>query len=115
MKNFLKLYTLSYSRSLICMLQNSEYDIKKYLDLVSKTKDFTKFSRKYQIHKTNTNRLLLLYLRCGMAVQILAGLVLVYLGLKNSLAGGVYFGLAVIASFPILWAYLLALFLTLGH
>ncbi|HVX56672.1 MAG TPA: Mur ligase family protein, partial [Candidatus Saccharimonadales bacterium] len=60
-------------------------------------------------------RLLLLALRLGMLLEIIGGLVLIYLGLWHHLTGGVAFGAALIIGYPFVWAYLAVVPLVLGR
>jgi hypothetical protein len=110
-KNLLNLYSPKYLNSLVNLLSTSHYEVKPYLKLLNSTKDFVQVVKKDKILKDKQNRNWLITLRAGVLLQIIAGLVLIYLGLSNHLSGGAYFGLAVIICYPIVWAYLLALLL----
>ncbi len=115
MQSLISLYKLSYPRSLVYMLQSSEYVVKPYLIWVWRTNDFSKVMNRRTLVYTRAARLLLLALRLGILLQILIGVLFIYLGAKNSLAGGVVFGIALIISYPFVWAYLLILPLILGR
>jgi UDP-N-acetylmuramoyl-tripeptide--D-alanyl-D-alanine ligase len=100
---------------LVYMLQSSEYQVGPYLKWLARTKDFTKVAHRRQLELTRRAWLLLLTLRLGILLEILAGLGLIYLGVWHHLAGGVPFGAALIVIYPLLWAYLVMLPLELGR
>jgi UDP-N-acetylmuramoyl-tripeptide--D-alanyl-D-alanine ligase len=97
------------------MLQGSEYHVGPYLKWVWRTDDFSQVTKRRQLERTRPARLLLLALRLGMALQIIAGLVLIYFGGWQHLTGGVAFGVALLISYPIVWAYLIVLPLIMGR
>jgi UDP-N-acetylmuramoyl-tripeptide--D-alanyl-D-alanine ligase len=115
MKNFFSLYSPNYSRTLVYMLQSTEYAVEPYLKWVWRTKDFSSVMRRRTLNKTKAARLLLLSLRLGILLELALGCLLVYLGLKHHLSGGAYFGVALIIVYPFIWAYLLIVPLTLGR
>lgn len=109
------LYRPNYPTVLVYMLQNTEYHVRPYLEWLNRTQDFNQVRRRRQLERTRAARLLLMAIRLGILVQIVLGLLLIYLGLWHDLAGGVAFGLAVILAYPFVWAYLAALPLFLGR
>jgi UDP-N-acetylmuramoyl-tripeptide--D-alanyl-D-alanine ligase len=108
-------YNPAYPKVLIYMLQSSEYRVGPYLKWVGRTDDFGSVMHRRQLEPTRPARLLLLAIRVGILLQILAGLLLIYLGAWHDLAGGVAFGLAIIIIYPFLWAYLIVLPLVMGR
>ncbi len=76
-KNWLSRYNLRYPRSLVYMLQASEYNIRDYLAWYHKTKNFTRVERRKQFVKTAKGLLLLaiawaiLFFLIGTAIFIL--------------------------------------------
>ena len=70
-----------------------------------------------RLQKTRASRLLLMAIYLGILLQILAGAFLIYLGAKHkhNLAGGIAFGLAVVFSYPFVWAYLLLAPIIIGR
>ena len=112
---FTSLYRPSYTTVLVYMLQSTEYQAGPYLKWVWRTDDFSHVMRRRTLERTRPARLLLLALRLGIALQIIAGLLLIYLGGWNNLAGGVAFGIALIIAYPFVWAYLLVLPLIVGR
>lgn len=76
-KNWFSRYSLCYPRSLVYMLQASEYNIRDYLRWYHRTKDFTHVERRKQLVKTTKAILLLvvawfmLLLLYGVAIALL--------------------------------------------
>lgn len=76
-KNWLSRYNLHYPRSLVYMLQASEYNIRDYLAWYHKTRNFTRVERRKQFVKTAKGLLLLviawaiLFFLIGTAIFIL--------------------------------------------
>jgi UDP-N-acetylmuramoyl-tripeptide--D-alanyl-D-alanine ligase len=115
LKPLLSLYSLSYPKTLIYMLQSTEYQLGPYYKWIIRTKDFSKVTYRRELVKTKAARLLLLSARLGILIEILAGLLLVYLGIKSVVVGGIFFGIALILIYPFVWAYLITLPLILGR
>lgn len=114
-REFISLYRPSYPNVLVYMLQSSEYRAKPYVQWLHRSKDFSTVMQRRSLEATKAARLLLLAVRLGMLLQILVGLLLIYLGGWHHLAGGVAFGLVLIISYPLVWAYLLVLPLVAGR
>jgi UDP-N-acetylmuramoyl-tripeptide--D-alanyl-D-alanine ligase len=114
-RKFTSLYRPNYTTVLVYMLQSTEYQVGPYLKWVWRTDDFGQVMRRRTLERTRPARLLLLALRLGIVLQIIAGLLLVYLGLWHNLPGGLAFGIALIIAYPFVWAYLLVLPLWLGR
>lgn len=109
------MYTFSYPRILIYMLQNTEYRAGPYLAWYWRTQNFSKVMYRRTLKPTRPARLLLLSLRIGMLLQILAGLALISLWYWRDFAGGWEFGLALLLSYPVVWAHLICLPLVIGR
>jgi UDP-N-acetylmuramoyl-tripeptide--D-alanyl-D-alanine ligase len=114
-REFVSIYLPSYPTVLVYMLQSTEYEVKPYLKWVWRTKDFTTVMNRRTLDRTKAAKLLLLALRLGMIIEILAGLLLIYLGLFNSLPGGAVFGVALILLYPLIWSHLVVVPLILGR
>lgn len=114
-KEFISIYLPSYPAVLVYMLQSTEYQEKPYLQWVWRTKDFTTVMNRRTLDRTRAANLLLLALRIGMILEIIAGLLLIYLGLFNSLVGGVVFGASLIIIYPLVWSHLVVVPLALGR
>lgn len=109
------MYTFRYARILVYMLQNTEYRAGPYLAWYWRTQNFSKVMYRRTLKPTKAARLLLLSLRIGMLLQILAGLALIALWYWRDLAGGWEFGLALLLSYPVVWAHLVCLPLVIGR
>ena len=114
-RELISMYSPGYPRVLIYMLQSSEYRVKPYLQWLSRTKNFSTVMQRRTLEKTKAARLLLLAARLGITLQLAAGLLLIYLGTTHHVTGGIFFGLAVIISYPLVWAYVLVLPLIMGR
>lgn len=111
----LSLYSFRYPEVLVYMLQSTEYNIGAYLAWLRRTDNFNQVMHRRQLDRTKAARLLLLALRVGIGVQLLISAWLIHLGATGQLAGGVYFGLALLLIYPFVWAYLLVVPLLLGR
>jgi UDP-N-acetylmuramoyl-tripeptide--D-alanyl-D-alanine ligase len=109
------LYCPGYPKVLVYMLQSSEYRISPYLKWVARTKDFSRVMQRRTLEPTRPARLLLLALRLGIVLQIIAGLLLIYARIWHDVPGGAAFGAALIISYPFIWAYLAVVPLLLGR
>lgn len=114
-RQVLDLYRPKFLRTLVYMLQSTEYQVGPYLKWYWRTKDFSRVMYRRRLEKTKPARLLLLVLQLGVLLQILAAAGLIYLGVKQRLIGGVAYGAAVLIIYPVLWAYLLVVPLILGR
>jgi UDP-N-acetylmuramoyl-tripeptide--D-alanyl-D-alanine ligase len=112
-RSLLSLYSLHYPKALLYMLQSSEFSIGTYLKWYWRTNDFSRLIKHRALVFSDTTQKLLTIVRIGIVVQILAGLVLLFLWANNDLTGGWQFGLAVLISYPIVWAHLLVLIIAL--
>lgn len=103
-KNLLSLYSHRYPSALVSLMHKSKYSVRSYLSHLNKTKDFTEAlaspapKNKKTIAMTNI-------LRLGIILQIALGIFVIVMGLKHHIAGGAYFGVAIIVLYPITWAY----------
>jgi len=115
MRGFISIYLPSYPTVLVYMLQASEYHEKAYLKWIWRTKDFRTVAQRRTLDKTRAAKMLLLALRLGILLQIGLGLWLIYQGVFNGMVGGTAFGLALLLSYPFIWAHLLIIPLVLGR
>lgn len=109
------LYMPAYPTTLVYMLQSTEYQIGPYLKWYWRTQNFARVANRRQLKVTRVTRLLHLILIAGMAIQVAVGLVLVYFGYWRHLTGGVYFGVALVVGYPVVWAHLAVVPLLLGR
>lgn len=114
-RQLLSLYSPRYPTVLVYMLQASEYRSRPYLKWLHRTKDFSRVMKRRSLDRTRRARLLLIALRLGVLAQLLIGAALVYLGVTGHLTGGVFFGLALIIVYPLVWPYLILVPLVLAR
>ena len=115
MKQLFSLYSPRYPLTLAYMLQASEYRGGAYLKWLWRTRDFSSVQYRRQLDKTSYAKMLLLVLAGGMALEILAGISLIILGVSGIMAGGLEFGLALIVVYPLIWSHLVILPLEIGR
>ncbi len=114
-RGLLSLYSWRFPTVLVYMLQNTEYQAGPYLRWFWETTHFERVMYRRKLDRTKAARLLLLALRLGILLQIVAGLVLMWLWWRQDLAGGMAFGAALLVVYPVLWAHLVVLPLELGR
>jgi UDP-N-acetylmuramoyl-tripeptide--D-alanyl-D-alanine ligase len=114
-KAALSVYSPRFPRIIAYMLQSSEYQGGPYFKWVNRTRDFNTVMQRRTLDPTKSARIMLNLLRFGIALQILLGIALIILGARHTIIGGVYFGLAVIIVYPLLWAYGIIVPLLLGR
>ncbi len=113
MREVVSLYSWRYARTLVYMLQSTEYQVWPYLKWYWRVWDFNTVMYRRTLVVSRPVRLLLSVLYAGMVLQLMVGVVL--------MAGWWlygwpvwHFGLALAASYPIVWAHLVILPLVLG-
>jgi UDP-N-acetylmuramoyl-tripeptide--D-alanyl-D-alanine ligase len=112
MKSFIKAITVfytpkTYPKTIVYMLQTTEYQPAAYLRWYWRTQNFNKVMVRRTLNETKAARQLLLGLYVGITIQLLLGILLIYLWHWHNIAGGLIFGIAVIVSYPIVWAHLI--------
>src|SRR5581483_7714822 len=108
-------YLPQYAATLVYMLQSTEYRARPYLAWYWRTQDFSQVAKRRQLRRTRAAWLLLLAVYAGMILQIAGGLFLIALWHWHGLAGGWAFGLALIISYPVIWAHFIVVPLILGR
>lgn len=106
---FLSLYRPRFAKTIIYMLQNTEYNLGAYLAWFWRTQNFANIMYRRTLDATRRAKLLLALLRAGLYGQTLAGIVLIVIGIAVGEGEFIYFGLALVLSAPILWAHLIVL------
>jgi UDP-N-acetylmuramoyl-tripeptide--D-alanyl-D-alanine ligase len=97
------------------MLQATEYQTGPYLRWFWRTQNFGSVMRRRQLDRTGPARLLLICLRLGIILQALIGLGLIGYGWRQDALEFIYFGLALLLSYPLIWGHLVTLPLFLGR
>lgn len=114
-RSFLSLYSWNYPRALVYMLQSNEYQAGPYLRWYWHTSNFSAVEYRRELQHTKAARMLLGALRVGIVLEILAGLLLIWLCEWHGLIAGWEFGLALILASPVVWAHLAVVPLELGR
>lgn len=115
MSGLLSLYSFGYPTVLAYMLQNSDYLAGPYIRWYWRTQNFNRVAERRILERTMAVRLVLLLLRLGMLMQLVGGIALIALWYWYDLVGGWQFGLALLLSYPIVWAHLVLVPLMLGR
>src|SRR3989344_2940089 len=114
-KSILSVYGLRYPATIVYMLQSVEYQVEPYLKWYWRTADFGKVAKRRKLERTRAAKMLLLAVTAGMLIEVMLGAFLLVLGLTGRLTGGIWFGLALLLAYPVLWAHLAVLPLVLGR
>jgi UDP-N-acetylmuramoyl-tripeptide--D-alanyl-D-alanine ligase len=109
------MYAPRFSATITYMLQSTEYRVWPYLKWFWRTEDFSKVAVRRQLVPTKSARLLQASLLLGMFIQVLAGLLVLYLWHWHHLNYGLAYGLVILISYPLVWAHLVAIPLWLGR
>lgn len=112
--SWLGIYKPQFATVLVYMLQNVEYRPGPYLRWFWRTQNFDAVMQRRDLDRTAPARLLLLALRLGMLVQFAIGVGLIVQWLWQGLPAGWQFGLALVLSYPIVWAHLVTIPLAFG-
>ena len=115
MKSLLSMYSLRFPNYLVYMLQSSDYQAGPYIKWLLRVRDFSTVMHRRQLDPTEYAKMLLLGLRIGMILEIVAGLVLIALNFLLSLPGLWAFGVAIIIAYPLVWSLLVVVPLELGR
>lgn len=115
-KGLLSIYRPSFPRTIVYMLQATEYDSADYLAWLWRVFDFGKVMHRRTLVMTKPARLLLSAIRFGMLAQIIIGInrVLHYSSSPHSWVG-IILSLIFILSTPIVWAHLIVVPLVAGR
>ncbi len=116
LRSLATMYSLRrYSATIVYMLQSTEYNVPSYLRWYWRTQDYSRVMYRRQLVPTLAAKLLRLSLIIGMIVQILLGILLIALWHWNGLVAGDLFGLALLVSYPLVWAHLVTIPLLAGR
>ena len=103
------------STLLVYMLQNVEYRPQPFLRWFWRTQDFSRIMYRRTLDLTRIARVLRILVGLGMAAQLVLGLLLVYAGIQGQLPEVVFYGLAVMVSYPVVGAHVLAIGIACGQ
>lgn len=94
---------------LVALLQHHRYLMTPFMQEFWQTNDFYRVSQRITLRPTMPARLLVLFVYAGSIAQSLVGLWMVWRWYDAGTAGWWAFGLALIVSYPVVWAMLLAI------
>lgn len=104
---FISMYRPRFAKTIIYMLQSTEYDLKAYLVWFWRTQNFTNIMYRRTLDPTRRAQALLMVLRFGLYGQMLIGAILAGLGISEQHSEYIYFGAAIILAAPVLWSQLI--------
>ncbi len=107
--SLISIYRPQYLRTLVYMLQSTEYQVEPYLKWYWRTQNFSSIMVRRTLQPTKAARYLLLALRLGVILEILIGCFFIYLDYLHIFPGGLEFGAALIVAYPVVWAHLIVL------
>ena len=84
----------------------------RFLNLYWQTQNFSTYTVDTV---SDTEEVLLRLLWLGMSLQIITGILLIALGVSGKVVAGLWFGLAVLISYPVIWAHVLAFIVLVGR
>jgi UDP-N-acetylmuramoyl-tripeptide--D-alanyl-D-alanine ligase len=114
-REIISLYRPSYVRTLVYMLQSTEYQAGPYLKWWWRTKNYDQVMKRRQLNPTKAAKLLMLGIGGGMLLTYISGLVLIILDFNGSLIFGLELGMIIWLLNPILWAHLAVVPLEIGR
>jgi len=113
-KAILVFYKPLFIRTVIYMLQSTEYRAKPYLAWFWRTNDFNKVMHRKSLVMTRPAKLLLRFTQVGMLLQYAASIFLGIWGAKNHKPGVPEYAFALFISTPLVWSQLIVLPLLLA-
>ncbi len=114
-RRFIYFFSPGFAKTIVYMLQSTEYQVGPYLRWFWRVNDFMKVMYRRQLTMTKAARGLLLVLRTGITTQLLVALVLAGLSIKDQNFMFALIAFAILISAPVVWAHLIALPLFIGR
>lgn len=114
MKSVLSLFSPKFPNVIVYMLQSTEYQVLPYIRWFWRTSDFSRVMKRRSLERTKAAKMLLAVLRFGIVLQLIVGILFMWLGLARDSKGAWPLGVALVVSYPVVWAHLIALPLILG-
>jgi UDP-N-acetylmuramoyl-tripeptide--D-alanyl-D-alanine ligase len=103
------MYGHRYVWTVLAMLQANGYRALPYLWRYWHIQDFSDPTLQAGLVKTERLKMLRTAMWAGMLAQVVAGVGLIVLWARNDVAAGNLFGLALLVSYPLVWAHLIAI------
>jgi UDP-N-acetylmuramoyl-tripeptide--D-alanyl-D-alanine ligase len=113
-KDLISLYLPSYPKTLIYMLQSTEYQVGPYLKWVWRTGDFRQVATRRTLHRTRSATLLLVALVLGIVLYGAACVGFIWYAASQAEPGLVIAGGALLLAYPLVWAVLVTVPVALG-
>lgn len=108
-------YRPAFSRTVVYMLQSTEYQTGAYLKWLWRTKDFRRVAYRRQLDMTRPARLLLAGQRIGLIAEYSAGVALALWSNNHSRPGYWLAALLAVVLAPLVWAHLITLPMQIGR
>lgn len=108
-KTLTAMYRPRFARTIVYMLQASEYQTYPYLKWFWRVQDFSKVIHRKQLVSTRRSKLLLKFLQLGLLIQYSWAVVWTYLIIKNHHWAQIIFPLIQIVITPVLFGHLIIL------
>jgi len=108
------MYRPRFARTIVYMLQATEYEVGPYLRWLWRVADFGKVAHRKTLVKTQRSKLLLAFVRIGMTGQMIAAIIWGIWSIKNGDPHGI-FALDLLISTPLVWAHMVLAPLLLGR
>ena len=109
------IFSPGYFQVIAYMLQCNEYQVKPYLAWYWRTADFSKVMKRRTLDKTRAATLLILVMTMGAILQIVTAIILIRLATQNADSILLLVGLVLLMAYPIVWAHLVVVPLSLGR
>jgi UDP-N-acetylmuramoyl-tripeptide--D-alanyl-D-alanine ligase len=106
LNSIISIYRPHYARKLVSLLAVQKDHPGKFLLKFWLTQNYSAIAT--VVGLSTFEAMLLRVLWIGMTAQILAGVVLIVLGFTHTMTGGIWFGLAILVAYPVIWAHVLA-------
>lgn len=114
-RGLISIFSPSYARVLVYMLQSTEYEVGPYLKWWWRTNDFRSVAKRRTLDMTNRAKLLLYLVRLGMVLQILLGVCAVLYGASHDNVFLISVGGSIVVLYPIVWGQLIVVPLLIGQ
>ncbi|MDB5181836.1 MAG: hypothetical protein JWP13_599 [Candidatus Saccharibacteria bacterium] len=110
----LKAFYLKPATIITYMLQSTEYEVGPYLKWYWRTQNFAAVMKRRTLNSTRRAALLRTVLRMGMLLQVIGGLVMIFFGSRSEYVELIWFGIALVISYPVVWAHIVVVPLLLA-
>lgn len=114
-KRIVSFFGPSYPKTLTYMLQSTEYEVGPYLAWYWRTNNFGEVAHRRTLAKTLRAKLLSAGLSIGMLIQIVIAIIILIQGIKLQRSSDIYFGIALLLSYPVVWAHVIVIPLTMAR